>query len=431
MEQQMTRGEQNLALLQSLIPSNEKFYVWCYSKEGALLATSCPFRERSILEQSFRLLYGMEKLRQYIQDTANTLPLLIGSPIGLQWALSFEIERNRTLFYVIGPVFSSRPTRQQLRNALSPYLHNHDNALWASEFFHLLPELPVMSYAIFARYVIMVHNTLTGQHLGLDALDANQTHEQPLAPRQEQRDRNAVYLAERAMLQMVRDGDINYQAVFQSSSLLSPGVPIEGQDPLRRSKTSIIVFITLVSRAAIEGGLSPEVAYPLGDSYIQSVEDCRDSGELIALSHAMYHDFIYQVHHLHVNPGYSHAIQKCCDYIALSLDRKIKTADLAALAGYTEYYLTEKFKKETGQSVSSYIRHAKIERAKLLLETTEMSVQEIAESLSFNTTNYFFQNFRETTGMTPRHYREEAKRRQSKDEEKRTKARTFSPREDC
>ncbi len=76
----------------------------------------------------------------------------------------------------------------------------------------------------------------------------------------------------------------------------------------------------------------------------------------------MYHDFIYRVHHVRANPNYSHAIQKCCDYIELSLDRRIRTADLASLVGYTEYYLTEKFKKETGKTVSSYIREAKVAR---------------------------------------------------------------------
>ena len=120
----------------------------------------------------------------------------------------------------------------------------------------------------------------------------------------------------------------------------------------------------------------------------------------------MYHDFIYRVHHLHANPNYSHAIQKCCDFIELSLDKKIKAADLAAMVGYTEYYLTEKFKKETGLSVSSYIRCAKIERAKLLLETTDLTVKAISESLAFTTTNYFIQSFRETTGYTPIRYRE-------------------------
>ena len=89
----------------------------------------------------------------------------------------------------------------------------------------------------------------------------------------------------------------------------------------------------------------------------------------------------------------------------MSLDRKIRTADLAALVGYTEYYLTEKFKKETGQSVSSYIRFVKVERAKILLETTDLSIKEIADQLAFNTVNYFIQSFREVTGYTPAQYR--------------------------
>ena len=406
MNQKMTHGEQNLLLLQSLIPSSEKFYVWCYDQTGDFIATSCPEPERTILEQAFQILGGMEKLMEYAQHPENTRPQILGSPIGMQWALSYESERNRSLVFVIGPVFYTVPTERQLRAALRPYMHSFENAAWATELIRLLPELPVMSYAIFTRYTIMVHNTLTGQQLGLEVLTAKSSPgEQVNSDSDGQRDRSKVYLSERAMLQMVRNGDINYYSALQNSVRLSPGVPVQGQDPLRQMKTSIVVFTTLVSRAAIEGGLSPEVAYSLGDSYIQSAENCRDSGDLSALAHAMYHDFIYRVHHLRINPNYSHAIQKCCDYIELSLDRKIRTADLAALVGYTEYYLTEKFKKETGQSVNSYIRYAKVERAKVLLESSELSIKEISDQLAFNTVNYFIQCFRDTAGYTPAQYR--------------------------
>ncbi len=410
MEQQMTRGEQNLLLLQSLIPASEKLYVWCYDRDGHFVASSCPEEERKLLADAFDRFGGMGHALAYAHDSGNTRPQIIGSPIGMQWALSYEPERNRRLFFVIGPVFYAPPLERQLRPALRPYIISREDAEWSVSLLAHLSAMPVMSYAIFSRYVMMVHNTLTGQQLGLDALytAAYQDGQMPLEAAGT-RDRSKIYLAERAMLQMVRNGDINYHTILQASSRMSPGVPIQGQDPLRQVKTSIVVFTTLVSRAAMEGGLSPEIAYSLGDSYIQAVEDCRDSGELNALAHAMYHDFVYRVHHLHVNPNYSHAIQKCCDYIELSLDRKIRTADLAALVGYTEYYLTEKFKKETGQSVSSYIRYAKVERAKVLLESTELSVREIAERLAFNTVNYFIQSFRDTTGYSPAQYRKKFK----------------------
>ena len=125
----------------------------------------------------------------------------------------------------------------------------------------------------------------------------------------------------------------------------------------------------------------------------------------------MYHDFIYRVHHLHANPDYSPAVQKCCDYIELSLDKKIRIADLAALTGYTEYYVTEKFKKETGVPLFLYIRYAKVERAKVYLESSDLSVKEIAEHLAFNTPNYFIKCFHEVTGYSPAQYRRQFKRR--------------------
>ena len=411
MDQQMTQGEQNLLLLESLIPRGERFYVWCYKKDGRFVDTSCPQEEQEVLDQAFRLLGGMEKALRAAGDYSRSWPLILGSPIGMQWAVTFETERKRELIFVVGPVFYSAPLENQLRVALRPFTNSKESAAWAVKLYQLLPTLPVMSYAIFSRYVMMVHNSLTGEQLGMDAL--NSVLPQVAAPspaRAEQRDRNSVYLAERALLQMVRNGDISYQSILQNSVGLSPGVPVRGQDPLRQMKTSIVVFTSLVCRAAIEGGLSPEVAYPLGDSYIQSAENCRDSGELDALSHAMYHDFIYRVHHLRTNPNYSLPIQKCCDYIELSLDRKIRIADLAALVGYTEYYLTSKFKKETGLPISSYIRFAKVERAKVLLTSTQTPVKEIAESLAFNTVNYFIQSFRETTGYSPAQYRKKFRR---------------------
>ena len=254
---------------------------------------------------------------------------------------------------------------------------------------------------------MLVHNVLTGDQLGMEALNREakiQEKEQPYEINQ--RNRIDVYQSEQALLDVVRRGDINYHHVLNRSSSLSPGVPVQGRDPLRQMKTSIVVFTTLVTRAAMEGGLSPEIAYPLGDSYIQTAEDCRDSGELNSLAHAMYHDFIYRVHQLRANPHCSHAIQKCCDYIELSLDRKIHAKDLAVLVGYTEYYLTEKFKNETGLSVSDYVRNAKINRAKMLLQSTDLSVSEIAERLAFNSANYLIRVFKELEGCTPAAYRE-------------------------
>ena len=183
-------------------------------------------------------------------------------------------------------------------------------------------------------------------------------------------------------------------------------MPVRSDDALRQSKTSIIVFTSLVCRAAIEGGLSPEEAYALGDSYIQSTENAKTMDDLEPLALMMYDDFVRRVHKCRTNPHLSQQVQKCVDYIEMNLDKKIRAADIAALVGYTEYYLTHKFKEETGLSVTDYIKFVKIERAKVLLKSTDQTVQDIATALSFSTRNYFSRIFQEVTGQTPMEYRE-------------------------
>ena len=74
--------------------------------------------------------------------------------------------------------------------------------------------------------------------------------------------------------------------------------------------------------------------------------------------------------------------------------------------GYTEYYLTHKFKEETGFCINDYVKNVKIERAKVLLKSTQMSVQEISEELAFGTRNYFTRIFTEIVGYTPIQFRE-------------------------
>ena len=407
----ISRAEQNLMLLQSLIPKSEHLYLWCYQPDGAFVASSCGGPLNHTLDQAFRVLGGLEKALAYADRSRGIFPQIIGSPVGMQWGLTRESRGDRELLFVCGPVFYTPPEKKKLQAALLAAAEGRGNISWIAPFCEKLQELPVLSYAVFSRYVIMVHNTLTGQQLGLEDLNAAE----PEAPSghlnmAEGRNRIGVYKAEQALLQMVRDGNINYHNALHNSAALSTGVPTHGKDPLRQIKNSIIVFTTLVSRAAMEGGLSPETAYALGDSYIQAAEDSRDSGELSALTQTMYHDFIYRVHHLKVNPDYSHTVQKVCDFIELSLDRRVRTAELAALVGYTEYYLSEKFKKETGRSISSYVREAKIRRAAVLLDSTDLSLEEISEQLSFSTVSYFIQSFRTVCGETPAQYRKKRKK---------------------
>ena len=81
--------------------------------------------------------------------------------------------------------------------------------------------------------------------------------------------------------------------------------------------------------------------------------------------------------------------------------------DLADELGVSANYLSRLFKKETGTSVSAYIREKKINMAKNLLRFSDCSMIDIANRLSFSSQSHFIQQFREVVGMTPKKYRDQ------------------------
>lgn len=177
-------------------------------------------------------------------------------------------------------------------------------------------------------------------------------------------------------------------------------------DPLRQMKNAVLVCITLFSRAAIEGGLSPEVSYSLTDRYFQSVEACTTISDLAEIAHTMQADFIQRVHRCRTS-HLSQPVQACCEYISIHLEDKLALEQLAQQVGYTEYYLSKKFKREVGLTPSEYIRNARLERAALLLRSTQKDVQEISERLQFCSQSYFADQFRRLFGLTPTEYRQQ------------------------
>ena len=86
---------------------------------------------------------------------------------------------------------------------------------------------------------------------------------------------------------------------------------------------------------------------------------------------------------------------------------RITIEDLADVFGVSASYLSRLFKKETGISVSEYIREQKIHVAKNLLRFSDYPMIDIANRLSFSSQSHFIQQFREAVGVTPKKYRDE------------------------
>lgn len=335
-------------------------------------------------------------------------PVMVTDMFELVWLCAFSHKQGVVEgIYLLGPAHISERSKLLLSQALVSSGFTASLKAGALELFDQIAMVP--AGALF-HYASMLHYTLNGEQL------SSYIPRAIASPRlqQLQDSRASLYASsyidwqmEEQLMKNIEEGNLNYQESFYAASRIGSGGKQKGLSSLRQYKNTLISFITICCRAAIKGGLSPSMAYSTKDAYLSKVEAAMNRSQLAEINHTMYDDFIQQVYGLKNRPAYSSPIQSCCDYISLHIREKLSISELSALAGYTDYYLSRKFKAETGLSVLDYIKEKKVETAKRMLASTNLTVQEISEQLSFCSRCHFSETFQKFTGITPTRYREE------------------------
>jgi len=177
------------------------------------------------------------------------------------------------------------------------------------------------------------------------------------------------------------------------------------ENPLRNAMYHFVAMTTMITRVCISHGLEQEVAYKMSDTYISRADKMSTPEQVRDCQTEMMKGFAKTMALLQKGPVHSVQIVKCMDYIGQHLHDRITMEDLAGYVNLNETYLSKLFRKETGLSISEYIRDKKIEEAKGLLRFSEKPSIEIAADLGFSSHSYFISVFKRVTGETPKDYR--------------------------
>lgn len=86
-------------------------------------------------------------------------------------------------------------------------------------------------------------------------------------------------------------------------------------------------------------------------------------------------------------------------------ESNMSLSEISDSIGISVYYLSHIFKKTTSMTVVEYRTLRKIERARDLLVSTDMTVTEIAFACGFSSQGYFSERFSKICGTTPTAYR--------------------------
>lgn len=115
---------------------------------------------------------------------------------------------------------------------------------------------------------------------------------------------------------------------------------------------------------------------------------------------AYIHEMAEVLRHIEYDSG-DNIVKTVMDYIDEHLSENIRKEDLTNLLHLNEDYLTRIFKKETGQSIKTYIIKRKMDTARELLQTTSLSVSSVAIQLGYNNFSHFSASYKKEFGITP------------------------------
>lgn len=86
-------------------------------------------------------------------------------------------------------------------------------------------------------------------------------------------------------------------------------------------------------------------------------------------------------------------------------DPQLSVSELAAEVGISQPYLSSQFYLRNGISLLAYIHRCRIDYAKNLIQTTDLTIQEIAERAGYGHTATMYRSFRKLESITPGMYR--------------------------
>lgn len=398
----MTHEERMSSFLDLLLQTHQ-LYAWTYDANMQLLHTTYPEDDY----QGYDTLFQIQVVPMIKAAKANYTPHIIYSFFNLAWLIDFEVHDGKLQkVYVLGPTFTGENSYNELVKEMD---RRHLSIKTRTAVAKTIKALPIIASNILYTFVSELHYLLydsTRDVPELIHIQNNGTAEVPL-PSLVSNQHHGIWAAEQRFLQLFKDGNPDFQKALSESSHLSSGVQHNSKDSLRAAKNNNFVLLTLISRASIEGGVSPDIAYDLCDFFAQRIEDATSQVENGNVTTELLQIYFKKVCESKENAGVSSIIKNCCDYIGIHINEKLSLNELAERAGYSEYYFSRKFKQEMGCTLTEYIMREKIERAKVLLSTTSMSIMDISIELSFNSRSYFSDTFQKIAGISPGEYRKQ------------------------
>ena len=224
----------------------------------------------------------------------------------------------------------------------------------------------------------------------------------------------ARYAVENAMQDAIRRGDFA-EAIYQQNLFMGFSLDQRIPDRLRDVKDMIIALNTLCRKAIEQAAVHPLYLDGISGEFVVEIEEAENPEQVNALIPRMIRHYCLLVQQ-HSLASYSALVRDCLNYIDFHYMEPLSLETLAVRFSVNKNYLSTRFHKERGMTVTDYINRIRVNRACDLLRKTSLSVQQVAEQCGFSDGNYFTRIFRKLEDVTPNEYRGSAQRIRRKED---------------
>ena len=129
--------------------------------------------------------------------------------------------------------------------------------------------------------------------------------------------------------------------------------------------------------------------------------------QIPAKYHALLYEFISDAGHEIARRKFTNfpLIEKGVAYLNAHIEENVSVEDVARMCNISAVYFRRMFKEVMGVSPSEYRIQKRVEKAKMLLEYSEDSIEAIGQALGYTDTSYFIKQFKAEVGLTPYAYK--------------------------
>jgi AraC-like DNA-binding protein len=98
-------------------------------------------------------------------------------------------------------------------------------------------------------------------------------------------------------------------------------------------------------------------------------------------------------------------VEKAINFMQAHYAENTNIRDIVKHLHVSEFYFMHLFKRHTGVGAYEYLTNFKINKSKLLLNETDLTIYDIAYKVGFNNVNNYIRDFKKLVGTTPLKYR--------------------------